>query len=272
VEPRPRHDRLGHPGGGSSSASSINERGQAAGLAETAPSEPQHGFLWDPKSGFTDLGPFAVPVDLNDRGQVLGTLTLTPEGESLDHAFVWDRTSGMTDLGTLGGSRTRGSDINNDGQVTGQSHVTSDTAHAFLWSSTTGMMDLGTLGGQFSFGSAINDRGEIVGVSQNSSGENHPFVWSSRSGLTDLETGDGPIHALGAWAINSRGQVTGDASDNHGFVWDRKSGITYLESVAEGLILPASSRGVEINERGQILAEVVHGDGERQHYFLWVPN
>jgi len=49
----------------------------------------------------------------------------------------------ITDLGTLGGSFSEAHDVNERGQVVGESTTASGEFHAFLWEKGT-MIDLGT--------------------------------------------------------------------------------------------------------------------------------
>jgi probable HAF family extracellular repeat protein len=56
----------------------------------------------------------------------------------------------VTPLGDLGGGQSIARDINNSGQVVGQSQDTSGRAQAFLWENGK-MKSLGTLGGPTSF-------------------------------------------------------------------------------------------------------------------------
>jgi len=61
------------------------------------------------------------------------------------HGLLADTLYSVKDLGTLGGDFSRGSGINNAGQVTGQSSTSTGFTHAFLYSNGQ-MMDLGTPG------------------------------------------------------------------------------------------------------------------------------
>jgi probable HAF family extracellular repeat protein len=75
----------------------------------------------------------------------------------------------MEDIGTLGCCNSLGLDINEKGDVTGQSSGIDSKGdyfgdHAFLYSNGK-MRDLGTLGGYFSIGSGINDRRVVTGRS-----------------------------------------------------------------------------------------------------------
>lgn len=91
----------------------------------------------------------------------------------------------MRGLGTLpGGDTSSAADINDRGQVVGNSETVAgeDIRHAFLWEDGE-MTDLRTLpGGGTSIATAINDRGQIVGSSETASegGYYHAVLWSKR--------------------------------------------------------------------------------------------
>jgi probable HAF family extracellular repeat protein len=81
----------------------------------------------------------------------------------------------LIDLGALGGTSSSARDINNRGQVVGESTTATGETHAFLWQDRR-MIDLGTLGGAFSAAEGINNRGQVVGWSETPSGT-HAFLW-----------------------------------------------------------------------------------------------
>jgi len=90
----------------------------------------------------------------------------------------------IIDLGTLGGSYSLGRDLNERGQIVGESTISSGEPHAFLWMKGV-MTDLGTLGGSFSSAEGINSRGQVAGTSQTTSGEYHAFLWENGT-MNDL--------------------------------------------------------------------------------------
>jgi probable HAF family extracellular repeat protein len=142
-------------------------------------------------------------------------------------AFLWSAKKGFTDLGHLGGTGAfDGSiayDVNERGQVTGQSVAVSDAdTHGFFWSEATGILTLGTLGGDHAVGIAINNSGEVAGRSTRVDGELHAFIWSREGGMRDLGTLPGGALSI-AHAINNKGQAAGRADTpdgvRHAVLW-----------------------------------------------------
>ena len=165
-DPKTGKSDLGSLGGGFTSVSAINDRGQVVGGSST-PTGEDRAFRWSPKTGMTELGTLggesSGALAINCGGQVTGSAA-TESGAN--HAFVWDSRHGMTDLGTLGGESSGALAINCGGQVTGSAATESGANHAFVWDLRHGMTDLGTLGGnQVSTGLDINRRDRWAGTS-----------------------------------------------------------------------------------------------------------
>ena len=130
----------------------------------------------------------------------------------------------MIELGTLGGFASNVADINEAGQIVGQSNSVSGYNHAFLWDNGV-MIDLGTLSDsyRYSLAVAINQRGQIIGNNATfkpTSGR-RAFVWE-KGLMIDLGTLGGSESI--AFAINDGGQIVGSSryanGENHGFLWE----------------------------------------------------
>ena len=212
---------LGTLGGPDSTAQFVNEHGQIAGesFTNSTPNAPisapacsgtgvptQHPFLWW-RGGFFDLGSFGgtcgYPNWLNNRGQVVGTMTLA--GNLTNHAFLWERES-LMDLGTLGGDNSEAWSANDAGEVVGRADFspTSTDHHAFLWRHGV-MTDLGTVAGQFrSTAYSINSKSQVVGDANDNA-----WLWENGS-IVDLNTLVPPgtnLHVAVGAAINDRGEI-----------------------------------------------------------------
>src|SRR5437879_10510705 len=110
----------------------------------------------------------------------------------------------MTDLGVISGDLgSRANDINDAGQVVGESRYSSSSMHAVLWANGS-LASLPTLGGSACTAAGINNGGQIVGTCADASSVGHLVRWESGAG-TDLGT-DGLIPA----GINDGGQVVGE--------------------------------------------------------------
>jgi probable HAF family extracellular repeat protein len=245
-------------GGQNGQAISINDRGQAVGVAEEGTIDktcvaPQtndfDAVLWGPGRGETEkLRPLpgdsvGIGLWLNDKGQVVGQSgscgnTLLPPLAVGPHAVLWENGS-VTDLGNLGGTcitpcksaalgplGNTALFIDSQGQVVGTSVLAGEqTQHAFLWTRESGMKDLGTVPGDYaSVALGANDKGEVVGLSIDKTGVPRAFL--RRNGmmidLNALLPANSPIHALVAEIINSSDEIVGfgvtSNGQTHGFL------------------------------------------------------
>lgn len=234
-------------------ADSINSRGWISGISGNGEIDPLTGYpemeavLW--KNGkITDLGTLggngSVGFAINSRGQVAGAaLNTTPDSFSTGfpapscggslcieetygalffpvatqmHAVVW-QSGAIKDLGTLGGPDSVALQVNDRGQIAGQSYINSipnattgvPTIDPFFIGKDGKMVDLGNLGGTVSWTTGLNNRGQVIGAMTIAEDAGwHPFLWSEGT-LTDLGT-------LGAdcgiaTAIDDAGEVVGAA-------------------------------------------------------------
>jgi probable HAF family extracellular repeat protein len=239
-------------GGNNGQTISINDRGQAVGVAEDSTIDKNcaaphtndfEAVLWGPGRGEIQKLP-PLPGDtvgiglwINEKGQVVGTTgscgnSLLPPLAVGPHAVLWENGS-ITDLGNLGGtcitpcnSPTLGPlgnvalYITNKGQVFGASVLAGEqTQHAFVWTRETGMKDLGTVPGDYaSVALGANEKGEVVGFSFAKTGAPRAFL--RRNGIMiDLNTllpVNSPIYALGAGLINSSDEIAGVGVTSNG--------------------------------------------------------
>ncbi len=131
-------------------------------------------------------------------------------------------------LGSLGGSGSIARDINDLGQIVGESLLAGDAvAHATIWNNGIAS-DLGGLSaGDNSVAWAINNLGVAVGPNDLSTGERTAALFQGGS-VTNLGATIGSQGNSVAWDINDAGVVVGQAPINpgfaKGFVWDPTNG------------------------------------------------
>jgi probable HAF family extracellular repeat protein len=212
------HD-LGDLGGPDVIAVFVNEHGQIAGasLTNSTPNPvtnfpTAHPFLWE-DGRMIDLGSLGgtlgFPNALNDRGQIIGTMTLV--GDVTQDIFLWDRGE-LTDLTQQsGGVIVTANAINDTGEIVGLECLPSGLCDAYLWKNGV-TIDLGTLPGDcFSQAFAINAKGQVVGQSFSCDGFGRTFLWESGS-MIDLNVFVLPdsVQLAEVLAINDRGEIFGD--------------------------------------------------------------
>ncbi len=271
---------LGTLGGLSSRAQDINEDGLVVGIADLPPGrqakyskyQTSDGFIWRARLGMLSMTKLIPgrwvegisPVGINNVGQVVGCATF--HGYDGYHAFFWDPKDGMKDLGTLGGKYSCAVDVNDKGQVIGNSDLPGTQgqapSHAFLWEPGRKMKDLGTLGGKNSYARAINNAGHIVGSSHTVEGALHAILWKPGQPVKDLGTLGGKTAA--ATGINEAGVVVGDSTlpeeaEQHAFIWQEGHEVRDLHDFLDpddplaNQVFLRTPRG--INDQGQILVE-----------------
>jgi len=257
-------------GGNNGVAKTISNRGEVAGFAENLTPDPGcpapqvlqfKPVVWE-KGVIHELPTFGgdpdgVAQQINDSGEVVGgsgtcatfntnfLYNLVPV-----HALLWEKGK-ATDLGNLGGTTGQAGgniayDINNQGQVVGNSDLAGDTTFdAFLWTKRTGMKDLGTLSGDVaSVSLSINDAGSVVGASLDANFDPRAFLWE-KGVMTDLNTliaGDSPLYLLTGCSINSRGEITGlgltSTGETHTYLARPTHSVATSESTSQGVISP----------------------------------
>lgn len=213
-------------GGTNDQTNDVNKRGQIAGDSETSTKDsscnpPQvfdfFGVIWQPDGKITTLPPY--PGDTVSYAYTLNQSGRDAVGNSgscaapTAHAVLWRNASSPINLGSLGGSANNVAlDINNRGQVVGNSDLSGNMAtHTFLWQNGR-MSDLGTLPGDAdSFTGGINDEGQVVGESCDASGNCRGYLWQDGS-MYDLNTLVPPSKNLNipfGSNINDSGEITG---------------------------------------------------------------
>ena len=208
-------------------------------------------------------GTWAVAMDINNRGEVVGFSETASGGGS---AFIWTRQNGMTALPGLGTPVA----INNHGQVVGYGFG----REGYVWSREAGARAIPTLSDadadcfnnyctrlQFQ-PSDINDHGQVVLYNWLI-----VYVWSSATGGTT------PIPFCGreflAYGINNLGQVVGEAdwkdfanweipgSSNRGY--DPKAGVLWDPETDSCRVLEnagwLATNAVAINDDGVVAGE-----------------
>lgn len=224
---------LGTLGGSDSIAFWVNEVGQVAGISyiDSIPNPltglpPMHPFLWQ-NGKMRDLGTIGGTQvfqlnALNERGQVIGSMTLADEDPNHVHPFLWDGKS-LLNLGTLGGDFGEANWLNDSGEVVGHADTSvacpggaGPIGHAFIWKDGV-MKDLGIVPGADplqgrSAATSINSETQIVGESASCDfSVDDAFLWEKGSmvDLNSLIPADSAMHLFLPLYITDGGEITG---------------------------------------------------------------
>jgi probable HAF family extracellular repeat protein len=198
-----------------SQANAINNQGVIAGeLQNNTNNGLNKAFRWENDvmqklPALSDSGGCRA-LAINDSGMIVGSCTTGPPFPRL-RPTLWQGDT-VIDLGSIGNSGGIGValDVNNAGQVVGQSQTASGEFHAFLWDNGV-MTDLGSASGNSSAG-AINDMGQVLG-GDGSGG----FIWENgvRTYLDNLIDAGSGWSNVGGWDINNKGEIAGQAQRNN---------------------------------------------------------
>ncbi len=244
---------------GPGEAVDVNDIGEVVG------NDAGRVFVWGPRTGRRDLGTLgginARATDLNDRGQIVGSVDVNDGAIVESHAFRWDPRRGFRDLGV--GTATA---INESGQVAGIDIV---NFAGFFWDPSTGrqpvVANVGPgLTGFVSQISGINDRAQVIG----SAGQ--AFLWDRHMGARSLDT----LNALssGATDVNNRGQVVGRVQDpladvDHAYRWTRA---TAMVDLTTGKDFAFNATSTAINDDGDVVGWTMTSTGPADgEAFLW---
>ena len=214
-------------------------------------------------------GTWAVAMDINNRGEVVG---FSETASGVVSAFIWTRQGGMTALSDVPGG-TRAVAINNQGQVVGDGFG----PQGFLWSSDAGVQEITfppvgagcphsgdrTCISHRAHPRDINDHGQVLLTDFLAF-----YIWSSAGEFRRTQCAT----EMSAYGINNRGQVVGEMDNtwyaqyetgeytgmqrNLGFISDPGPGRCNTRLIENGAWLATDAAA--INDDG-----VIAGEGSR---------
>lgn len=243
----------------------LNRRGQALGSGYLG--EGVEVFLWGRKRGYEFIGELAheqeIPVlaaaGFNDRGQIVGTQPIEPDGAFL-RAVIWKRGKGLRFLEPAPGDENSiAVDVNNRGEVVGISgpYPSESTVgeSSVIWDRRSRMTVIPQFpGGIGSRPIAINNAGQVIGAAHTPE-EGYSYIWDRERGLRAIE-GLGSNRSISPSAINDHGEVVGASSfyngsyGSHAIFWSEETGTVDIGDLPGGI---ENSFASDINNHRQIV-------------------
>jgi probable HAF family extracellular repeat protein len=214
---------LGNPGTGPwASAYDINASGGVAlkytiGEGFLAQFQGSRGVLWrDGRSTPINLTPGVIPNAVNDQDHVVGVQNFTYDGSTITGtAFMWQNGTGR-DLGTLGGGRSTAYDINNRGQVVGESLTANGYGNVgFIWENgTMRRLPIDRADTPSYNAASINDAGNIAGTAAVNTLLTRALFWSSPTAQPQTLAVPAGHSDASARTVGPQGWVLGIATRN----------------------------------------------------------
>lgn len=263
-------------------STSINQSGQVVGYSFRSANLRFRAFLWE-NGVMEDLGTLggeeSLAWDINNSGQVVGMAqTATTGGDNsnfpVSHGFLWTKNTGITDI-TPYTDAGRGEAINDAGQTIisegNQFFVVKNGVRTELCPDLSG----GCLGYD------INNSGSIVGYAEVALRQDctpdycynvtarRAHLWNNGNTINLGTIGDATdeYNWSAAIAINSKGQIVGDAN-NKCVIWE-KNGSAPVELGNLG----GSCIALDINNSGWVVGRAeTNNQNPESHAFLWRKN
>ncbi len=223
-------------------------------------------FLWDQKHGYKFIDELAheleIPVKVaafNDRGQILSTQPIEPDGAFL-RAAIWQQGKGLQFLEPAPGDDSSVAvDINNRGEAVGISGPYPDESavgeRPVIWDRHGRVTVIPMLPGSTSGRPYVmNDAGQVIGATD-ASGEVLGYIWDRKSGLRAIEglISGKPGHL---YDINDHGEAAGSStfyngnSGSHAIFWSEATGTVDLGDLPGSI---ENSNALGINNHRQVV-------------------
>lgn len=210
-----------------------------------------------------------VKDGITQNGKI-GLNVVYPELNNEKRAGFWNEADGSRAIGTLGGTSSTVNDINEQGQLVGQSASSDDEGrlHAFLWTPAEGLLDLGSPGYK-SEAFAVNELGQVVGAIEDAEGRSRAFSWTADGGMIELDLLG--AQSASAFNVDNNGRVIGQLVFDdicqrfvHIFSWSAEEGMIDRGDIEGGdhTVITAST------DSGQIVGHSVLNDGSVRAFFF----
>ena len=280
---------------GMTSASAINDSGQAAGFVGISSSVNQAAVFSAGRAHLLKTLPGyagSFGTGINGRGQVIGAMyvSMAQVASSPRRAFLYSG-GRVTALALLPGwPESQANGINAAGQVVGDDTRGFSAARAFLYDSTTGKMTaLSAPPGMDSRARAINAAGDVIGEIEKPYADGFVALWQNGR-IKNLGALPGTDLSIGT-ALNDRGQAVGNSFNGPetrlsrflsylrrlrtpAWVRPQQTAWVYRDGKMSDLnaLIPRDSgwaleAATGINDRGQIVGKGLH-DGQERAFLL----